>query len=76
MKQKPLKLEKKLFSLQRKHGCRNKEGELVNYKIGKIIQKDLAHTEETTAQQPLSLAQRIENVGAKAQVTTEKFKKS
>lgn len=61
-----IEIRKKLFGLQRKHGCRNTEGELVNYKIRKIIQKDIAHTEETTAQQPLSLAQRIENVGAKS----------
>lgn len=53
----------------------NTKGELVNYKIRKRIQKDIAHTEETTAQQPLSLAQRIEKVGAKSlrKVTAEEL---
>lgn len=41
-----IEISKKLFSLQRKHGCRNTKGELVNYKIRKRIQKDIAHREE------------------------------
>lgn len=41
-----IEISKELFSLQRKHGCRNTKGELVNYKIRKRIQKDIAHREE------------------------------
>lgn len=62
-----IEISKKLFSLQRKRGCRNTKGELVNYKNKKKnSERYSTQRRNGTARQPLQTAQRIENVGAKS----------